>query len=243
MAVLLDQSRIFKKYSYLDPKKASSLPHPPTLETVVLGRLNVCLRLCLIGRWKGWLRVWEVKLKKKILLVFTEAGQRNPRDIFWSLLITIPKNLIPIQTKIIGEDSLAACAPICWLTAKRQHCLFNMRKVRGHCIAFVRSAVEVTLSSGPSCCRQLGHATYIESHYPCQLITTQLVPSHNTPKRTHAHRHNTMNALLRACTLAPSLVDPRGLWKAESGRWQSKVQSRTVCVSRLKKKKEKKTAL
>lgn len=110
------------------------------------------------------------------------------------------QNVIPIQTKIIGEDSLAACAPICWLTAKRQHCLFNMRRVRGHCIAFVRSAVEVMLSSGPSCCRQLGHATYIESNYPCQLITTQLVPSHNTPKRTHAHTHNTMHSCIHTCT-------------------------------------------
>lgn len=71
---------------------------------------------------------------------------------------------------------MAPCALICWLTAERQHCLFNVGRVKGHCIAFVRSAVEVTLSSGPSCCRQLGHATYIESNYPCQPITAQLVP-------------------------------------------------------------------
>lgn len=75
---------------------------------------------------------------------------------------------------------MAPCALIFWLTAERQHCLFNVRRVKGHCIAFVRSAVEVTLSSGPSCCRQLGHATYIESNYPCQLITAKFVPSHNT---------------------------------------------------------------
>lgn len=131
---------------------------------------------------------------------------------------------------------MAAWAPICWLTAKRQHCLFNMSGVRGHCIAFVRSAVEVMLSSGPSCCRQLGHATYIESNYPCQLITTQLVPSHNTPKRTHAHTHNTMNALPHACT--PSLADPPGLWKVEipSGRRQTKEQN-NMCLWNLKKKR------
>lgn len=110
------------------------------------------------------------------------------------------------KQKIIGGDPSSACAPICWLTAKRQQCLFNMRGVRGHCIAFVRSAVEVILSSGPSCCRQLGHATYIESNYPCQLISTQLVPSHNTPKHTHARKHNTMDALPRvlACNLTCS---------------------------------------
>lgn len=61
--------------------------------------------------------------------------------------------------------------------------------VKGHCIAFVRSAVEVALSSGPSCCRQLGHATYIESNYPCQLITAKSVPSANTHTHTHGHTH------------------------------------------------------
>lgn len=87
---------------------------------------------------------------------------------------------------------MAPCALICWLTAERQHCLFNVRRVKGHCIAFVRSAVEVTLSSGPSCCRQLGHATYIESNYPCQLITAQLVPSQSTD--THKIPCYTMTA-------------------------------------------------
>lgn len=105
------------------------------------------------------------------------------------------------SSKIIAEDSLAACAPICWLTAKRQHCRFNMSRVTGHCIAFVRSAVEVMLSSGPSCCRQLGHATYRESNYPCQLIPTQLVPSHNTLKRTHAQDNECTSSCMHACTL------------------------------------------
>lgn len=100
--------------------------------------------------------------------------------------MTIQQDATPVWTNRAGEDSLASCAPICWLTAERQHCLFNVGRVRGHCIAFVRSAVEVTLSSGPSCCRQLGHATYIEPNYPCQLITLQLVPLH----RTHTHTQN-----------------------------------------------------
>lgn len=99
---------------------------------------------------------------------------------WYYLLQKLNYNTTPIQTKIVGEDSLSACALICWMTAERQHCLFNMSQVKGHCIAFVRSAVEVTLSSGSSCCRQLGHATYIESNYPHQLITARLVPSHNT---------------------------------------------------------------
>lgn len=113
-------------------------------------------------------------------------------------------NTTPIQTKIIGEDSLSACALICWMTAERQHCLFNMSQVKGHCIAFVRSAVEVTLSSGSSCCRQLGHATYIESNYPHQLMTARPVPSHNT----HTHTQNTMNALPCACLCLPSHAVP-----------------------------------
>lgn len=66
--------------------------------------------------------------------------------------------------------------------------------VEGHCIAFVRSAVEVTLSSGPSCCRQLGHATYIESNYPCQLITAKSFPSANTHRHTDAHKHTQANS-------------------------------------------------
>lgn len=99
-----------------------------------------------------------------------------PPDISCSGLMTIQQDATPTWTKRIGEDSLAPCALICWLTAERQHCLSNVGRVKGHCIAFVRSAVEVTLSSGPSCCRQLGHATYMESNYPCQLITARLVP-------------------------------------------------------------------
>lgn len=117
---------------------------------------------------------------------------------------------------------MAACAPICWLTAKRQHCLFNMRRVRGHCIAFVRSAGEVMLSSGLSCCRQLGHATYIESNYPCQVITSQLVPSHNTPKDTHANYNECTSSCVDACTFtnrASSFIeemeDDRPKFKAE----------------------------
>ncbi len=107
------------------------------------------------------------------------TSQKHPGDISCRNLMTIQQDATPIWTKRIGEDSLAPCALICWLTAERQHCLFNVGRVRGHCIAFVRSVVEVTLSSGPSCCRQLGHATYIESNYPCQLITAQLDLSHS----------------------------------------------------------------
>lgn len=98
-----------------------------------------------------------------------------------------------------GGDISAPCALIFWSAAERQHCLFNpsslMRGgVKGHCIAFVRSAVEVALSSGPSCCRQLGHATYIESNYPCQLITAKSVPSANTHTHTHGHTHTQRRA-------------------------------------------------
>lgn len=99
-----------------------------------------------------------------------------PQQYFFQQLNDNTTEATLIWTKRIGEVSLAPYALICWLTAERQHCLFNVRRGKGHCIAFVRSAVEVTLSSGPSCCRQLGHATYIESNYPCQLITAQLVP-------------------------------------------------------------------
>lgn len=117
---------------------------------------------------------------------FLPQAQKHPSDIPCSRLMTIQQDATPIWTNRIGEDSLASCALICWLTAERQHCLFNVGRVKGHCIAFVRSAVEVTLSSGPSCCRQLGHATYIESNYPCQLITAQLVPSLSA--HTHTFR-------------------------------------------------------
>lgn len=109
----------------------------------------------------------------------------HPSDV----LMTIQQDATPIWTGRIGEDSLPRCALICWLTAERQHCLLNVRRVRGHCIAFVRSVVEVTLSSGPSCCGQLGHATYIDSNYPCQPITTVLVPSHSSHTQIHTHVH------------------------------------------------------
>lgn len=138
---------------------------------------------------------------------------------------------------------MAACAPICWLTAKRQHCLFNMRRVRGHCIAFVRSVVEVMLSSGPSCCRQLGHATYIESNYPCQLITTQLVPSHNTHKCTHAQYNECTSSCTHTCKFtrrpsrfmegrnSKSVVDGRPKFKAEQCASQESEKENCFAVS------------
>lgn len=64
-----------------------------------------------------------------------------------------------------------------------------MGRVKGHCIAFVRSALEVTLGSGPSCCRQLGHATYIESNYP--------LPANNCSARSTAqHTHHNGRPIL-----------------------------------------------
>lgn len=153
------------------------------------------------------MRHWGVRRKTvrevsfKMCLMAPCPSQLHPGDISCNNLMTIQQDATPIWTCRIGEDSLPPCALICWLTAERQHCLFNVRRVKGHCIAFVRSAVEVTLSSGPSCCRQLGHATYIDSNYPCQLITTQLVPSHSTLTLTHTYTIPcyTMNFHVHAC--------------------------------------------
>ena len=164
-------------------------PHPPGLLSNVehkwawgthVIKIDFCTPGAAVSQWR-WL-LWCTSLlpatSQKCLSDFVSQCNDNTTGCNTSLN---KQN----RTGFLGP----ACALICWLTAERQHCLFNVGRVKGRCIAFVRSAVEVTLSSGPSCCRQLGHATYIESNYPCQLITALLVPSHSTRARMHTHTH------------------------------------------------------
>lgn len=171
-----------------------------------------------VKEWQLWGRR-ERQLKCTSWLPAT--SQRHPPDISCRSLMTIQQDATPIWTKRIGEDSLAPCALICWLTAERQHCLFNVGRVRGHCIAFVRSAAEVTLSSGPSCCRQLGHATYIESNYPCQLITAQLVPSRRTQNSPLYNECLSVCILVSLLTRADAPTCSESLGRARKGGQQN----------------------